>query len=145
MIRALQKNDIEPVMQLWLEGNTEAHAFIPKEYWLSNYPLVQEQILQAETYLYETNGEIQGFVGLVGNYIAGIFVARQYRSRGIGRQLLDHIKKLYSSLSLGVFQKNTQAVRFYLRENFTIVSEELDEDTGEVDCMMVWSGDGGVT
>lgn len=138
MIRAFQKVDIERVMQIWLESNIEAHSFIAKEYWVSNYSMVQEQILQAEIYVYETDNEIQGFVGIVDDYIAGIFVTNEYRSRGIGRQLLDYVKTVHNSLSLNVYQKNNRAVDFYLQEGFTIRSKDMDDDTGEMDYSMSW-------
>ncbi len=64
-------------MKLWLSGNVDAHPFIPKEYWESNYSMVEEQILQAEVFLCEADGKIQGFIGIVGNYIAGIFVDKK--------------------------------------------------------------------
>lgn len=111
LIRKFQKSDAEQVMKLWLSGNVDAHPFIPKEYWESNYPMVEEQILQAEVFLCEADGKIQGFIGIVGNYIAGIFVDKKYRSLGIGKQLLDHAKQEHRSLSLGVYQKNRRAPR----------------------------------
>ena len=87
MIRKFQKEDTGQVMRIWLNGNKDAHPFIPKEYWEANYSMVEEQILQAEVFVYEADGEIQGFIGIVGGYIAGIFVDRAYRSLGaeIGR------------------------------------------------------------
>lgn len=97
-------------MRIWLNGNKDAHPFIPKEYWEANYSMVEEQILQAEVFVYEADGEIQGFIGIVGGYIAGIFVDRAYRSLGAGRELLNCAKQLYDSLSLGVYQKNERAV-----------------------------------
>ena len=39
---------------------------------------------------------------------------------------------------VGVYQKNVRAVRFYLRENFLIQAEEIDEDTGEKEYIMRW-------
>ena len=106
MIRKFQKEDTGQVMRIWLNGNKDAHPFIPKEYWEANYSMVEEQILQAEVFVYEADGEIQGFIGIVGGYIAGIFVDRAYRSLGAGRELLNCAKQLYDSLSLGVYQKN---------------------------------------
>lgn len=32
MIREYRKEDLEPVMQIWLESNYEAHDFIDKDY-----------------------------------------------------------------------------------------------------------------
>ena len=40
-----------------------------------------------------------------------------------------------------VYQKNVRAVRFYLRENFLIQAEEIDEDTGEKEYIMRWENE----
>lgn len=136
MIRQLQKADIEQVMQIWLSGNVDAHPFIPGEYWRSHYAQVQEQILQAEVFVCETDGQIRGFIGITDGYIAGIFVDGNYRSCGIGRQLLESAKQTHDTLVLNVYKKNQRAVLFYLREGFSIVSEGLDEGTGETEYTM---------
>lgn len=138
MVRRFQKSDTDKVMQIWLNGNEDAHPFIPKEYWRSNFSMVREQLLQAEIFVCETEGEIHGFIGVVGEYIAGIFVEREYRSCGIGKQLLEYVKRIYGILSLSVYQKNERAVAFYSREGFSILSKELDEDTKETEYTMIW-------
>ena len=53
MIRKLQKADTDQVMQIWLNGNVEAHPFVPKDYWVSNYEMVREQLLEADVFVYE--------------------------------------------------------------------------------------------
>lgn len=141
MIRKFQKTDIGQVMEIWLNGNEEAHPFIPNEYWKSNFEMVQEQILQADVFVYPMDGEILGFIGIVEGYIAGIFVDKRHRSLGIGRELLDYAKSKYHSLSLDVYKKNDRAAAFYLREGFSIRSEGFDEDTGEFEYRMVWKAD----
>lgn len=138
MIRRFQKSDTKKVMQIWLVGNEDAHPFIPKEYWHSNFSMVQEQLLQAEVFIYETDGKIQGFIGIIQEYIAGIFVDRRYRSFGIGKQLLEYAKQTHGRLSLCVYQKNKRAVALYFREGFSILSKELDEATGEMEYTMIW-------
>ena len=105
-----QKADIEKVMQIWLNGNEDAHPFISKDYWQLNYTMVQEQLLQAEVFVYEMCGEIQGFMRIVDHHIAGIFVDKEYRSLGVGKQLLGYAKQKYCSLTLKVYQKNKRAV-----------------------------------
>ncbi|MGI6093920.1 MAG: N-acetyltransferase [Lachnospiraceae bacterium] len=141
MIRKFQKEDADSVMQIWLSGNEEAHAFISRAYWKSNYDMVREQILQAAVFVCEQCGEIQGFIGLADHYIAGIFVKQEYQSHGIGKQLLDYVKSEYASLSLHVYQKNRRAAAFYFREGFSVLAEELDESTGEAEYFMVWEAD----
>ena len=138
MIREFQKSDTEQVMLLWLAGNEDAHPFIPKEYWYSHFAEVQEALSQAKVFVYDTNGKIQGFIGMVNEYIAGIFVDKSCRSHGIGRQLLIYVKQRHGTLSLGVYQKNTRAVALYLREGFSIQSETVDETTGEIEYTMFW-------
>lgn len=139
MIRKFEKKDTERVMQIWLEVNIETHDFVPSKYWLSQYQLVQKQILQADIYVYEQDKEIQGFVGMMDDYLAGIFVDKKFRSMGIGKSLLECVKKNYPAFSLNVYQKNRRAVNFYLREGLSIVSKEIDEDTGETDYTMAWN------
>lgn len=139
MIRKFEIKDTKRVMQIWLDVNIEAHYFVPSSYWQSQYQSVQEQLLQADIYVYEQDNEIQGFVGMMDNYLAGIFVDKKYRSAGIGKALMDCIKKDYFSFSLNVYQKNQRAVDFYLREGLSVVSKGIDEDTSEADYTMVWN------
>jgi len=139
MIRKLEKADADQVIQIWLNGNIEAHSFIRKEYWEANSEMVKEQLLQAEVYVYEAADLIQGFVGIQDNYIAGIFVKKEFRSSGVGKQLLDFIKEKHDSLTLHVYQKNQRAMSFYKREGFFLTSEDVDPDTGEADLTMQWN------
>ena len=138
MIRALQKADINRVTDIWLDTNLKAHYFIPAQYWNSNYELVKKMLSQTEVYVYEKDQKIQGFVGLSGEYIEGIFVSDEMQSQGIGKLLLNFIKDRKAKLYLNVYQKNTQAIHFYLREGFKIQCEDMDEATGEKDYVMIW-------
>lgn len=138
VIKNFQKSDTEQVMKLWLNGNIDAHPFIPKEYWISNFSAVQEQISQAEVFVYEKDGEISGFIGITDDYIAGIFVKGKHRPLGIGKQLLEYAKQMHPALSLNVYEKNQRAVAFYLREGFSIQSKGIDEATGETEYTMTW-------
>ena len=100
--------------------------------------MVKEMFPQAEVYVYESDGKVQGFIGLDGEYIEGIFVFDKMQSRGIGKALLDYAKSRRSELRLNVYQKNTRAIRFYQREGFSVRSEGLDEAVGEKDYLMMW-------
>lgn len=62
----------------------------------------------------EKDDDIRGFIGMMENYIAGIFVDEKFRSCGIGRELLDYAKSVKKELSLSVYKKNQAAARFYL-------------------------------
>lgn len=138
MIREFQMSDTAQIMKLWLFGNMDAHPFVPEEYWRSHFNEVQEALLQAKVFVYDIDGTIKGFMGIIEDYIAGIFVDKNYRSTGIGTRLLAYAKQKYDTLSLGVYQKNLRAVAFYHREGFSVLSEGTDEDTGEKEYTMFW-------
>lgn len=141
MIRQFKKNDLPAVMQIWLDTNIKAHDFIPMEYWENNYEIVKEILPDAEIYVHEddTAGFIDGFIGLTDNYIAGIFVKEDKQSKGIGKKLLNYVKNIKPNIGLSVYQKNTKAVRFYKREQFKIVSENVDDITNEKEFIMEWN------
>ncbi len=138
MIRKLQENDLDRVAKIWLDANLKAHAFLSPQYFMDHYPSIQSLFLQAELYVYEEGAVVQGFIGLEGSYIAGLFVCWEAQSRGIGRQLLDFVKGRKEQLSLRAYQKNLRAVRFYQREGFSIQCAAADQNTGEQEYLMLW-------
>lgn len=138
MIREFRTEDLDRIMQLWLETNISAHGFINSSYWQDNFESVKKMMPQAAVYVYEQDNYIQGFIGLIGNYIAGIFVAGDFQSKGIGKLLLQYIKCKHDELSLNVYKKNSSALRFYLREGFVVSKEQIDENTCEIEIVMEW-------
>ena len=141
MIRKFENLDLDAVMQIWLQANLDAHAFIPASFWEAHFEMVRDMLPQAELYVHESEDtrQIDGFIGLTGNHIEGIFVAKAARSKGIGKALLDYAKSRKPSLTLSVYQKNQRALAFYQREQFTVQSEGIDEDTNEADIQMLWT------
>ncbi|WP_297670072.1 GNAT family N-acetyltransferase [Thomasclavelia sp.] len=141
MIRKFKEDDLNTVMWLWLDTNIKTHHFIPRQYWISNYEMVKNILPKKEIYVYEDDdtNQISGFIGLMDNYIAGIFVNKNNQSRGIGKQLLDYVKKLKVTLSLSVYQKNKRAISFYQREKFVIQFENIDDETNEKEFVMIWN------
>lgn len=138
MIRRLEKKDIDVVIQIWFEENKRAHDFIPESYWLGKFDEVKDILPQAEVYVYEIDNKIKGFIGLMDNYIAGIFIASECQSKGIGKELLCYAKEKKENLSLSVYIKNSRVINFYKRENFKVISENLDENTDEKEFSMIW-------
>ena len=141
MIRKFENLDLDTVMQIWLHGNLDAHAFIPASFWTDHFEMVRNMLPQVELYVHEDKDtrQIDGFIGLAGNHIEGIFVAKAARSKGVGKALLDHAKLLKPSLTLNVYQKNERALAFYRREQFAVQSEGIDEDTSKADIQMLWT------
>ncbi|MFT4104338.1 MAG: N-acetyltransferase [Lacrimispora sp.] len=142
MIREFKVDNLEAVMKIWLEANITAHDFIRPDYWQEKYKPVEKMLPAAAIFVYEEGNAILGFIGIIENYIAGIFVDVNSQSKGIGKALLDHVKKSCFKLSLQVYKKNYSAVRFYLREGFAVLNEQTDENTGETELVMSWTKSG---
>ena len=141
MVRKFETQDLDAVMQIWLQANLDAHAFIPASFWEAHFEMVRDLLPQAELYVHEDAGtrQIDGFIGLTENHIEGIFVVKSARSKGIGKALLDYAKSRKPRLDLSVYQKNERALAFYRREKFIVQSEGIDEDTNEADIQMLWT------
>lgn len=138
MIRKFEKNDINNVMQIWKNENIKAHKFIPREYWENNYNYVREVLPNVEVYVYILKGNIVGFIGLDKNYIEGIFIDTNSQCSGIGTALLNKVKENRNNLTLNVYKKNINAINFYKKNDFIIISENIDKNTDEIEYTMIW-------
>ena len=139
MIRKFEKNDINPVMQIWKNENIKAHKFISKEYWKNNYNYVKKILPNAEIYVYVLKENIVGFIGINHDHIEGIFVDSKVQDHGIGSALLNKVKENRDNLTLSVYKKNINAINFYKKNDFIITSENIDKDTAEIEYTMTWN------
>lgn len=138
MIRKFNKNDIDIVMQIWKNENIKAHNFIEEEYWQNNYEYVRNLLPNSEIYVYTNQNIIEGFIGINNNYIEGIFVKSDSQNKGIGTALLNKAKEIKTNLTLSVYEKNKKAIKFYQKNGFTIVKENIDINTSQKEYVMLW-------
>lgn len=111
MIRTTTKlsaKELESVLSIWLHANLDSHEFIPSTYWENQVESVRKALPDAVIYLAEIDQEIIGFAGVIDQFIAGIFVKREYRQQRIGTQLMKKIKETNKTLTLTVYQKINQ-------------------------------------
>lgn len=125
MIRKINEDDIDIIMNIWLETNIKSHNFIDEKYWQENYNLVKNQYLPiSQTYVFDENGDIKGFISILdNNFIGALFVNLKFQNQGVGTKLIKYCQKIYNQLSLSVYKENTSAIKFYKKNNFKIISE----------------------
>ena len=138
MLRDFQKEDLQAVSELWLSANLDAHDFIRASWWKKQQAAVRQQLMQAEVIVATEGDQICGFIGLQGEWVAGLFVRRQNRCAGIGKALLDEAKRRHPTLSLSVYRRNEKAVAFYRREGFVTVRQSAEKDSGMKELTMRW-------
>lgn len=140
MIKEFKIENLEEVMEIWLQNNINAHDFIERDYWINNFDLVKKLLPDAKVYIFQEDNIIKGFIGVIEDgYIAGLFVKEKYQREGIGEKLIKYIKPKYNQLKLDVYSKNKNAIKFYLKNNFKIVNEKNNEDTNELEYEMIFS------
>ena len=138
-IELFKNTDLDEIVELWYETSIKTHNFIPVGYWRTNKEVMKTEYLpNSETYLAIKTGKIIGFISMKRDYLAGLFVKNDVQGEGVGTQLLDYIKQRQDVIRLNVYKKNTGAVRFYEKRDFKLVSENIDEKTGESEYLMEW-------
>ena len=138
MIRRLGEDDINRVMEIWLETSKIAHDFIEESYWEENYDIVKNKYIpMGDVYLYEEDNIVKGFICIINSeFIGAIFMDNKYRGLGIGTKLINFIKNKHKKLRLTVYKENISSVGFYKAKGFNIIAEELDEVTNSDEYLM---------
>ena len=63
MIRRMQPEDLDQILQLWFRANRQAHFYLPKEYFEKHMAPVRQALLHSEVHVQEAGGKIQARLG----------------------------------------------------------------------------------
>lgn len=144
MIRNFQHSDIESIVEIWLAASIKAHDFMAPEYWESKLDDMRNIYIPAsETYVYENDAKIEGFISIYENNIAAIFVSPKLQGKGIGSGLIDFVRSRYKELSLCVYKSNEKSISFYKKHGFQVVCEQIDEHTNYPEIKMKINSESG--
>jgi putative acetyltransferase len=84
----------------------------------------------AETWVWEDEGRVVGFLALLGNEVGALFVAPEFHRQGIGRALMDHAREIRSTLEVEVFVEKSLGRSFYEPYGFEPFEYKMHEPTG---------------
>lgn len=140
VIRPYEKNDLEDLLETWYTGSQIAHPFLSEEFFdIERHNIPQIYLPMADTFVYEHDGRVVGFIALIKNEVGAIFVHPEYHGQGFGRALMDHARMLRGDLEVEVFKENRIGRDFYRRYGFTFHDEHVHEETGETLLRLVYS------
>ena len=132
-IRKYIDTDCAAVIELWHAASKVATPFLSDEFLAFEREEINRVYLpSAETWVFETEGTVQGFVSLIGNEVGAIFVHSTSQGHGIGRALMDHAASLRDYLYLDVFEENAVGRCFYERYGFQFDRKHVHEQTGHM-------------
>ncbi|WP_420064631.1 hypothetical protein [Pectobacterium colocasium] len=66
---------------------------------------------------------------------------RPYCARDL-EPLMPHVQAQFTLLTLEGYQQNTRACRFYHKQGFVIVGENVNQDTQATALIMQWANEG---
>jgi putative acetyltransferase len=128
-IRPYRPEDKPRLLSIWRAASEIGHPFFSNDQLDEQQKLVEEVYLpKAENWVAQYDGEPVGFIGLMGNFVGGLFVAPEAHGLGIGRALIAHALEHNNSLELDVYALNESAVGFYHRLGFVEVSRRPTDD-----------------
>ena len=132
MIRPYLPTDLEAVLDTWYQSTTLAHPFMTEAFKAKERKNIEDiYIKNTITSVFEKEGSIIGFIAMIGNEVGAIFVQPAQIGKGIGRQLMDHVRAQHETLEVEVFKANTIGRAFYERYGFTYMKEYIHEETGQ--------------
>ncbi|MDH3463916.1 MAG: GNAT family N-acetyltransferase, partial [Acidimicrobiia bacterium] len=74
-IRPYAADDIDEVLDVWLRASRIAHHFLSDEFFAQEESEVRETWMTiADTYVYEHQGKVVGFIAMLENEVGAIFV-----------------------------------------------------------------------
>lgn len=131
-IRQYKVSDLEGVLDSWEVATRLAHSFMTDEFIAQERKNVAEiYIPNTDTWVAELEGEIKGFIALMGNEVGAIFLQPNCHRRGIGKALMDKAQEIHGNLEVEVFKVNNIGRNFYSKYGFEQLEEKLHEQTGQ--------------
>ena len=143
MIRDFENKDMEQLLSIWLSASIEAHDFIPASFWQDKLGEMREvYVPNSQTFVFEVDQQLYGFISLLDNYIAALFVHPEKQGLGIGQELMAYIKERFKTLSLSVYSKNKKAIAFYEKQGFVVLLEQEEPHSKAMETQMSYTCDG---
>lgn len=141
MIRKYEEKDLAELIDAWYSASKVAHTFLSEDFFKQERRNIADlYIPNVETWVYEKDNKVIGFISLMENEVGAIFVDPEFHGKGIGRALMEHAKSLREFLELYVFKENKIGRNFYEKCGFKFVSEHLHEETGfmQLRLKLIW-------
>ena len=131
MIRRCTSQDFDRIHAIINDGARAYKGIIPGDRWTEPYMSthqLQHEIDEGVVFWgYQDNGQLSGVMGIQQlrdvTLIRHAYVLTTTQKRGIGTQLLSHLRELAPSpILIGTWADATWAIRFYQKHGFQLVS-----------------------
>jgi putative acetyltransferase len=143
-LRPHQPEDEDAAIELWRHTwqqsypNIDFAARVP--WWRERWH--NELVAKASIIVADQAGELVGFVTIDGSgYLDQLVVATEHWGSPLARLLVDEAKRLSpTGITLLVNADNARAIRFYARNGFVHVGDDVNPTSGQPVLKMNWAG-----
>lgn len=129
----VQPTDYPRVVEVWEASVRATHDFVAeadidvfRPMLRDGLPLVEHLLCQRDS-----DGQLVGFIGVVGDKIEMLFIHPDWRGQGIGGRLLCHAVMQIGATLVDVNEQNTRAVGFYLHQGFEVIGRSALDGTNK--------------
>lgn len=144
MIRQATNTDFPELADIYHDASLIAHPFIDPAFIARDKKRVRDDLLPLnQSFVFEHNGKIMGFISLTDHHINGLFVKVEHQREGIGTALIEHSKDRHDALELCCFVDNYSAQRFYHAQDFEVVGEQTNAELPYEEYVMRWDLEAG--
>ena len=131
MIREYEDKDLAELLDAWYSASMVAHPFLSEDFFKQERENIASiHLPNAETWVYELDGIVIGFIALIENEVGAIFLDPKFHGRGIGRALMDHARSIREVLELDVAKDNIIGRNFYKKYGFKEEYEHMHKEYG---------------
>lgn len=132
MITAPTTKELKSLLNLWEQSVRKTHLFLAEGDIEFYRPFVNEFIPKLDLHVIRSaSGQIEAFMGLSDDHIEMLFVLPSKRKNGLGSRLLDFAIHEKGVCKVDVNEQNTDAVNFYTRRGFNIISRDPTDAFGK--------------
>jgi putative acetyltransferase len=136
-IVTIEKSDrnlklVDTLISVWESSVKATHTFLSEDDISKLIPHVKEGIINIEKLIVVIlkNDIYCAFMGVLTNKIEMLFVDEQFRSRGIGTNLLYYAIHSLNAIYVDVNEQNSLAISFYETNGFKVKSRSETDDYG---------------
>ncbi len=141
MIRKYEDKDEPRLIDIWYNSSSLAQPFLDDAFVEKVKKDMKDVYLpNAETWVFEENNVVIGFISMIGNEIGGLFVSPDQHSKGVGTTLVDFIGEYHRELEVEVFKENIIGRGFYDKYGFKMMKEYFHEESKQVVLRMKFRG-----
>lgn len=124
--------DYHEITAVWKESVLITHGFLEEKDFRvleRDLPVIFLPSLR-ELWLCRNGKHLAGFCGNNGSEVEMLFIRPCYMRKGLGKLLLEHVRKLHGPLQLAVNEQNENALAFYLHCGFEVAGRSAQDSQG---------------